>query len=93
MKYAVFWDVTCYFPPKSRFLQEPHGVTSQKMAFFIAVPRRYCPSKNETCTEQNKEHVCRVCCVIPRNTIDIATRSLNLNLIYVAAQTSVSTSC
>jgi hypothetical protein len=24
-----------YVPPKHRFLQEPHGVTSQKMAFFI----------------------------------------------------------
>jgi hypothetical protein len=23
------------FPPKRRFLQEPHGVTSQKTAFFI----------------------------------------------------------
>jgi hypothetical protein len=22
-------------PPKRQFLQEPHGVTSQKMAFFI----------------------------------------------------------
>jgi hypothetical protein len=24
-----------YVPPKRRFLQEPQGVTSQKMAFFI----------------------------------------------------------
>jgi hypothetical protein len=24
-----------YVPPKCRFLQEPHGVTSQKTAFFI----------------------------------------------------------
>jgi hypothetical protein len=24
-----------YIPPKRRFLQEPHGVTSQKTAFFI----------------------------------------------------------
>jgi hypothetical protein len=23
-------------PPKHRFLQEPHGITSQKMAFFIS---------------------------------------------------------
>jgi hypothetical protein len=32
MKRAMFWDVT---PCGScRFLQEPHGVTSQKTAFF-----------------------------------------------------------
>jgi hypothetical protein len=31
-------NTKCYFfavPPKHRFLQGPHGVTSQKMAFFI----------------------------------------------------------
>jgi hypothetical protein len=27
--------VTSYIPPKSRFLQEPHSVTSQETAFFI----------------------------------------------------------
>jgi hypothetical protein len=48
MKNGVFWDVTpcgsCknrslggtwrQGPPKRRFLQEPHGVTSQKIPFF-----------------------------------------------------------
>jgi hypothetical protein len=29
------WWWRRYVPPKRRFLQEPHGVTSQKMAFFI----------------------------------------------------------
>jgi hypothetical protein len=38
MKNVVFWDVTpCgtwrYVPPKRRFLQEPHGVTSQNTEF------------------------------------------------------------
>jgi hypothetical protein len=32
MKNGVFWDVT----PCGSFLQESHGVTSQKMPFFIA---------------------------------------------------------
>jgi hypothetical protein len=35
---AVFWDVTpcgsCKFLRNVQFLQEPHGVTSLKMAFF-----------------------------------------------------------
>jgi hypothetical protein len=41
MKNAVFWDVTratlvrTDVPPKRRFLQEPHGVTTRKTAFFI----------------------------------------------------------
>jgi hypothetical protein len=41
MKNAVLWDVTpcgsCKnrVPPKRRFLQEPHGVTSRKTAFFF----------------------------------------------------------
>jgi hypothetical protein len=26
-----------YLPPKRQFLQEPHGVTSQKTAFFISI--------------------------------------------------------
>jgi hypothetical protein len=30
MKSGVFWDVT----PCGQFLQEPHGVTSQKMPFL-----------------------------------------------------------
>jgi hypothetical protein len=50
MKNAVFWDVAPrgsnvseeriayiirrYSPPKGRFLKKPHGVTSQKTAFF-----------------------------------------------------------
>jgi hypothetical protein len=29
------WWRRRYVPPKRQFLQEPHGVTSQKMAFFI----------------------------------------------------------
>jgi hypothetical protein len=29
------WCWTRYVPPKRRFLQEPHGLTSQKTAFFI----------------------------------------------------------
>jgi hypothetical protein len=29
------WWWRCYIPPKRRFLQEPHGITSQKTAFFI----------------------------------------------------------
>jgi hypothetical protein len=33
MKNAVFWDVA---PCGSWFLQEPHGVTSQKTTIFIA---------------------------------------------------------
>jgi hypothetical protein len=43
MKNAVFWDVTrvvlvkTYVPPKRLFLQKPHGVTSQKAAFFIVI--------------------------------------------------------
>jgi hypothetical protein len=39
---GVFWDVTACgscmnrrFPPKHRFLQEPHSVTFQKTPFFI----------------------------------------------------------
>jgi hypothetical protein len=35
---AVFlspWWRRRYFPPKRRFLQEPHGVTSQKTPFFM----------------------------------------------------------
>jgi hypothetical protein len=31
------WWLRCYVPPKCRFLQEPHGVTSQKTAFFSIV--------------------------------------------------------
>jgi hypothetical protein len=31
MKNGVFWDVT---PCDSRFLQEPHGVRTQKTPFF-----------------------------------------------------------
>jgi hypothetical protein len=45
MKNVVFWDVTpspilvtlmkeALVPPKRRFLQEEHGVTSQKTPFF-----------------------------------------------------------
>jgi hypothetical protein len=30
-------------PPKRRFLQEPHGVTSQKMAFFLVHIQRVFP--------------------------------------------------
>jgi hypothetical protein len=41
IKNGVFWDVTqcgsCKIPPKRRFLQEPHGVTSQKTLFFKEV--------------------------------------------------------
>jgi hypothetical protein len=29
------WWWRWYFPPKCWFLQEPHGVTSQRTAFFI----------------------------------------------------------
>jgi hypothetical protein len=32
MQNGVFWDVIV--PPKRRFLQEPHNVTSQETAFF-----------------------------------------------------------
>jgi hypothetical protein len=43
LKNSVFWDVTpcgslmkqALIPPKLRFLQEPHSVTSQKTPFFI----------------------------------------------------------
>jgi hypothetical protein len=31
------------FPPKRRFLQEPHGVTSQKKPFF----KKHCVKKKE----------------------------------------------
>jgi hypothetical protein len=51
MKNGVFWDITpcgsCrnrrfegtwrQFPSKRRFLQEPHGVTSQKTPFFNVI--------------------------------------------------------
>jgi hypothetical protein len=35
MKNGVFWDVMPCGSCKNHFLQEPHGVTSQKMPFFI----------------------------------------------------------
>jgi hypothetical protein len=36
MKNVVFWDVApCGSYKKYRFLQEPQGVTSQKIPFFI----------------------------------------------------------
>jgi hypothetical protein len=39
MKNCVFWVVTLMrrrqVPPKRRFLQEPHGVTTQKTPFFM----------------------------------------------------------
>jgi hypothetical protein len=34
MRNCVFWDVTPCVPPKRRFLQDPHGITSQKTPFF-----------------------------------------------------------
>jgi hypothetical protein len=43
MKNYVFWNITpcgsCEnrVPPKRWFLEEPHGVTSQKTTFFISV--------------------------------------------------------
>jgi hypothetical protein len=51
MKKGDFWDVTLcgscknrsfgktrrQVPPKRRFLQEPHGVTTQKTPFFIMI--------------------------------------------------------
>jgi hypothetical protein len=43
MKNAVFWDVgpvalvRTDVPPKGQFLQEPHGITSQKTAFIIII--------------------------------------------------------
>jgi hypothetical protein len=37
MKNAVSWDITSYGSRK--FLQEPHGVTSRKTAFFISILR------------------------------------------------------
>jgi hypothetical protein len=48
MKNGVFWDVTpcdsCknrrQVPPKRRFLQEPHGVTTQKTSFFMIAENR-----------------------------------------------------
>jgi hypothetical protein len=39
------WWRRCWVPPKRRFLQEPHGVTSQKTPFFIgttlAIAKQY----------------------------------------------------
>jgi hypothetical protein len=34
-RFLLAWWWTWYVPPKHRFLQEPHGITSQKKAFFI----------------------------------------------------------
>jgi hypothetical protein len=36
-KNAVFWDVMLYGSEERWFLQEPHDVTSQKTAFFLAI--------------------------------------------------------
>jgi hypothetical protein len=35
LKNGIFWDVTMCGSCKNWFLQEPHGVTSQKMPFFM----------------------------------------------------------
>jgi hypothetical protein len=35
LKNGIFWDVTPCGSCKSWFLQEPHGVTSQKTPFFV----------------------------------------------------------
>jgi hypothetical protein len=32
---ASYANTPSYIPPKRRFLHEPHGVTSQKTAFFV----------------------------------------------------------
>jgi hypothetical protein len=34
-RFSLPWRWWRYFPPKHRWLQEPHGITSQKTAFFI----------------------------------------------------------
>jgi hypothetical protein len=34
-QFLLLWWWRWYVPPKSRFLQEPHGVTSQEIAFVI----------------------------------------------------------
>jgi hypothetical protein len=34
-KHSASWRWRREIPPKRRFLQDPHGVTSQKTAFFI----------------------------------------------------------
>jgi hypothetical protein len=36
------WRLRHYIPPRHRFLEDPHGVTSQKTAFFkVKVYRRF----------------------------------------------------
>jgi hypothetical protein len=35
-RFSSPWWWRCHIPPKRRFLQEPHGVTSQKTPFFIS---------------------------------------------------------
>jgi hypothetical protein len=40
------WWWRCQVPPKRRFLQEPHDITSQKMAFFIVTTVK---TSNLTC--------------------------------------------
>jgi hypothetical protein len=65
MKNAVFWNVTPCGSCKTddseerRFLQEPHGVTSQKTAFFkyvIRLPLLRCNTTETTCKDKALLH-------------------------------------
>jgi hypothetical protein len=38
-----FWWRRCYVPPKRRFLQQPHGVSSQKTPFFKSLNKLCSP--------------------------------------------------
>jgi hypothetical protein len=48
MKNGVFWDVTpCGSCKNRRFLQEPHGVSSQKTPFYLCVGHLQCQTGPE----------------------------------------------
>jgi hypothetical protein len=49
-------------PPKRRFLQEPHGVTTQKTPFLICACRYVLSCRSLGNRRQNFKHFCGFCC-------------------------------
>jgi hypothetical protein len=73
-----------YVPPKCQALQEPHGVTSQKTAFFIVTALETSNLTNEPLSQINKKSsVCGIFCDLTK-----AFDTVNHDIVMIKLQCS-----